>query len=384
VFKRLSIACLLLSTLAAPAQGPPAESLELEREGVDYRCEPRTVEGDYHRRFDRLTCARMTEEGWSEIGSLELTLDGAPLGGGLSAVDLEGDGEPELAVWTFTAGNDVTASSGLVLLRPTPRGLDILFDVPSGGALPLDVDGDGIQEVLCFGSWWPAHLGRVSRVEFANQVWLYNDSGYTPARLSDFPGLYADMADSHSGQFFGLAADDNPAPAALVHHAAGELIHLALGGLDGEYAAAWEQYDVELRPPLLELDPEGWNELETFFGTGPENVRLALTPATRAIPRLVGQVEFHGDSGYYRVAALDHGTDGFVTLELYYIDDSQQDFVRWGLVDTIELNGPRGTSIAAGDVDGDGRTEVVLVYPDIDGGSPVVTLEVGLDGFSTE
>ncbi|MBD3371292.1 MAG: hypothetical protein GF403_01095 [Candidatus Coatesbacteria bacterium] len=382
--KLQSIVCLLLSALAAAGQGPPAESLELEREGVEYRCEPRTVEGDYHRRFDGLTCARMTEEGWSEIGSLELTLDGAPLGGGLSAVDLEGDGKPELAVWTFTAGNDVTASSGLVLLRPTPRGLVTLFSSLGGGALPLDVDGDGIQEVLCFGSWWPAHLGRVSRVEFANQVWLYNDSGYTPAALTDFPGLYTDMADSHADQLFELAADENPDPAALVHHAAGELIHLALGGLDGEYAAAWEQYGVELRPTLLELDPEGWNELELFFGTGPENVRLALTPATRTIPRLVGQVEFYGDCGYYRVDALGHGTAGLVTLELYYIDDSQQDFVEWHLVYVMYLNGPRGTTIEAEDADGDGRTEVVLVYPNIDGGSPVVTLEVGLDGFSPQ
>lgn len=384
MFRRPLIVCLLLSALAAAAQGPPAESLELEREGVEYRCEPHTVEGDYHRRFDRLTCARMTEEGWSEIGSLELTLDGAPLGGGLSAVDLEGDGEPELAVWTFTAGNDVTASSGLVLLRPTPRGLDILFDVPGGGALPLDVDGDGIQEVLCFGSWWPAHLGRVSRVEFADRIWIYGECGYTPAAPTDFPGLYADMADSHADQLFGLTADENPDPAALVHHAAGELIHLALGGLDGEYAAAWEQYSVELRPTLLELDPEGWSELAAFFGTGPENVRLALTPATRAIPRLVGQVEFYGDGGYYRVDALSDDTSGFVKLELYYIDDSQQDFVDWHLVDVMYLNGPRGTTIEAEDADGDGRTEVVLVYPNNDGVSPVVTLEVGLDGFSPE
>jgi hypothetical protein len=370
----------------AQAQGPPAEPLEFERDGYSYRCEPRLVEGDYFNRFDLLTVSLSGTPdgpvGKVIIGELEYTLDGTPLGTGLQERDLDGDDEPELVVWTFTAGNDVTGSSGLTVLRPTPEGLETLYSALGAGPLPVDLDYDGVFEIIAFGSWWPVHLGRAARVEFADQIWVYDGDVYTPAPLDDFQDVYLDMADTHTDRLLSLQGEDDPAATALAYHAAGVLLHLALGGLDEEYDLTWARYVEELQPAISEGDPEGWVELEDFFGTGPGNVRLALTPALTPVRRVVAEVEFYADSGYYRVDALDDGSGGFASLELYYIDDSQQDFVDWHLVDTLELACPAGTTLRAEDVDENGRPDVVLEFPEVDGGPPLVLLNVGLDGFS--
>ena len=389
---RRLLPCLILLTQAAVAQGPPAEPLELERDGRFYRCEPQLVEDDYFKRFDRLIVYLVEEIDGSLvetiIGELELESAGTPLGTGLQTRDLDGDCESELVVWTY-GGGDLTAESGLVLVRPGPDGLTTLFESYTGGALPLDLDNDAIFEVLCFVNFAPAPREGIARIEFANQIWALHADAYYPARLTDYPDLYLDMADSHGDQLLSLSAAPEVAPGALAHHAAGVLIHLALGEFDDDYAATWERYDEELRPLITGGDGEAWTELEAFFGDGAENVRSKLIPETPTALSLVDSVEFLCDCGYYRVDAFGEAPGSFSVLELHYIDDSCQDFVEWGLIDTFELEGPGGRSLRIEDVDENGRPDVIVetaidtAVDQTDDGKPLpLVLFVGLDGFS--
>jgi hypothetical protein len=283
---------LLAVVAAAPANPLPVpegwaartEDVLLVSEEGTYRAGVRYEGGDPHNRFGAVEL-RLDEGSGGPIRGLldvyRVELDGEPLGLSVSVLSVEGGGGEELVVELSSMGNDVIASWGLAVLRPSPEGWVELFRADWGAPKLVDVDSDGVPEITTEASWWPGNLARVETLPYLHAVYSWDGDRYVRADPADYGWLFLSEGEEYFGELEAMLSPDGVSdrdPHLIQTRAAAVLIHFALGGLEDRYADAWRYTQERVGPALQEQgDGWAWRVLQEQFDRPPAEVARSLT-----------------------------------------------------------------------------------------------------------